>query len=337
MYHHRNSSALSAIVPHIDRASLINPAGINPDGSVNRGGVHGVKFELDDACNLDCAMCGREKFDTVRQMDVELMEKRCREMLNFGVHDFGVFFGNEPMIGIERTVSMIEWLKNELKVPRVFLTTNGTAATTKNVERCMRAGLDSLKFSVNATSARTYAELARCSENLFHLLLNNIKKAWETRRKVFEETGHACGIFASSINFQGDEAETMRSFLEEHVFPYVDEWYLLPVYQMGGGRVITQLDEIGSTGPVAGNISRIGAARSPLPCWPVFNATHVRWNGDVYACCFPAPAPGQVMGNLNEESFEKIINGPKYRALRLAHMGEDVRGTACEKCIAYLG
>jgi len=41
-------------------------------------------------------------------------------------------------------------VKQELKFPYVFLTTNGSLATHKWVEACFRAGLDSLKFSVNA-------------------------------------------------------------------------------------------------------------------------------------------------------------------------------------------
>ncbi len=41
------------------------------------------------------------------------------------------------------------------------------------------------------------------------------------------------------------------------------------------------------------------------------------------------------MGDLNELSFMKAWHSDKFRALRAANLKKDVRGTACEGCVAY--
>ena len=41
------------------------------------------------------------------------------------------------------------------------------------------------------------------------------------------------------------------------------------------------------------------------------------------------------MGDLAEQSFMDAENSPALVNLREAHLRRDVRGTPCEKCIAY--
>jgi hypothetical protein len=41
------------------------------------------------------------------------------------------------------------------------------------------------------------------------------------------------------------------------------------------------------------------------------------------------------MGNLNLQSFPEAWHSASFQRLRSANLAEDVRGTVCEKCIAY--
>jgi hypothetical protein len=41
------------------------------------------------------------------------------------------------------------------------------------------------------------------------------------------------------------------------------------------------------------------------------------------------------MGDLNVESFMQAWHSEPFRRLRRANLDTDVRGTVCEKCIAY--
>jgi hypothetical protein len=41
------------------------------------------------------------------------------------------------------------------------------------------------------------------------------------------------------------------------------------------------------------------------------------------------------MGDLNVQTFPEAWHSARFQRLRSANLAEDVRGTACEKCIAY--
>jgi hypothetical protein len=41
------------------------------------------------------------------------------------------------------------------------------------------------------------------------------------------------------------------------------------------------------------------------------------------------------MGELNLQPFSEAWHSASFQRLRSAHLAEDVRGTVCEKCIAY--
>ena len=86
--------------------------------------------------------------------------------------------------------------------------------------------------------------------------------------------------------------------------------------------------------PRAGNQGRIGALRKPLPCWSLFTEGHISYDGRLSACCFDHVGRFD-MGDLKKQRFEQAWHSATFRRLREANLAEDVRGTVCEKCIAY--
>ena len=124
----------------------------------------------------------------------------------------------------------------------------------------------------------------------------------------------------------------MAAIVDEHVLPYVDEHYWLPLYSFGGANV----DGVGK--PIAGNQGRIGALRDGLPCWSLWEG-HIRSSTDgrkayLSACCFGSDGKFDV-ADLTEVSFMDAWHSPKFQELRRAHLAKDVHGTVCEKCLAY--
>ena len=74
--------------------------------------------------------------------------------------------------------------------------------------------------------------------------------------------------------------------------------------------------------------------REPLPCWSAFTEGHVTADGMLSACCFDATAHW-TMGDLNRQSFMEAWHSESFVRLREAHLRKDVRGTVCERCVAY--
>jgi len=289
-----------------------------------------VKIEISPRCNYRCGFCAlrtrevQPKWD----MDFELFKRITREMREAGVEEIGVFYLGESFMNPRLLVDCIRHVKQTLGFPYVFLTSNASMAFPEAAEACMQAGLDSLKWSVNAADEEQFESIMGVSGRLFKRALENIQAAFEMRQKG----AHKTRLYASSIRYDGEQQQRMEELLRAHVLPYVDQHYWLPLYSMGA--FATQREEQLGYRPTAGNQGRIGALREPLPCWSAFTEGHVTAEGKLSACCFDATA-NWTMGDLNRISFTEAWNSEPFVRLRAAHLKRDVKGTVCENCIAY--
>lgn len=317
---------MTKITERIDSITRIPPTHLH----ANLPAPKSVKIEISPRCNYRCGFCAlrtrevQPKWD----MDFELFKRITHEMREAGVEEVGVFYLGESFMNPRLLVDCITYLKHDIGMPYVFLTSNGSMAFEEVVDACMHAGLDSLKWSVNACDEAQFERIMGVAGRLFHRALENVKVAWETRR----DRGYSTGLYASSIRYDGEQHEKMEALLAEHVRPYVDQHYWLPLYSMGAFAI--QREEQLGYRPSAGNQGRIGALREPLPCWSAFTEGHVTAEGKLSACCFDATA-NWTMGDLNRQSFMEAWNSSAFVALRAAHLRKDVKGTVCENCIAY--
>ena len=291
-----------------------------------------VKIELTGRCNYRCGFCAlrSRKQQPKGDMDLDLFKRVTTEMRQAGVEEIGVFYLGESFMAPALLLDAIKWCKQELSFPYVFLTTNGSMADGLTVARAMKAGLDSLKFSVNAADPEQFEQVMGVKGSLFETALQNLMAA----RIVRDENGYKCGLYASSIRYDGEQQARMERLICTRVRPYVDEHYWLPLYSMGS--LATQREEELGYRPTAGNQGRLGALRDPLPCWSAFTEGHVTADGMLSACCFDADSRW-TMANLNEVSFMDGWNSDAFQALRRAHLAKDVTGTVCEQCVAYAG
>ncbi|MBK9704770.1 MAG: SPASM domain-containing protein [Betaproteobacteria bacterium] len=282
-----------------------------------------VKWELNTACNYSCSFCVRNiRKNENKVVDRAFYSRVVRELKGAGVEELGLFYINEPF--------SVKWLPEAIAEAKavgfeyIFLTTNGSIANPDIVERCMAAGLDSLKFSINFYDDAQFKEVAQVKPKLYATAIANLKKAREIRALGQYKTK----IYASSIAFDGDQGEKMRAIVDD-IKPHVDEFYWLPLYGMGGAA-----KEAGWK-PQPGNPGRLAAMRDPLPCWSVFTEGHITADGKLSACCFGHGVDDDmVMGDLNTQSFMEAWNSRSYQDLRRAHLAKDVTGTPCETCAA---
>ncbi len=289
-----------------------------------------VKIEISPRCNYRCGFCALRTREVQPKWDMDfgLFQRVTREMRDAGVEEIGVFYLGESFMNPRLLVDCISWLKRDIGMPYVFLTSNASMSFPEAVEECMKAGLDSLKWSVNAADEEQFEKIMGVAPRLFRRALKNIKSAWNIRRSG----GYKTGLYASSIRYDGEQQQKMERLLAERVQPYVDQHYWLPLYSMGA--FATQREEQLGYRPTAGNQGRIGALREPLPCWSAFTEGHVTAEGKLSACCFDATA-NWTMGDLNRLSFMEAWNSEPFVKLRAAHLKKDVSGTVCEKCVAY--
>jgi hypothetical protein len=281
-----------------------------------------VKVELTGECDFQCFFCATGKhLREQSHMDMGRFRKIAKGIRDAGVQEIGLFYLGESFLhpGLPEAIAYCK----EIGFPYVFLTTNGNSATPERVRACISAGLDSLKFSYNWADAKQCQAVTRV--NAFERVTQHIQEAFYVRQDVEAATGHRCNLYASSIQYDGEQQDKMEAAVA-HILPYLDQHYWLPLYNQAGFRP--------SKNANAGNIGRIGALRDPLPCWAVLTEGHVSWEGKLSACCFDHDGRFE-MGDLNTQEFMDAWNSETFQELRAAHLAKDVTGTVCEGCVAY--
>jgi MoaA/NifB/PqqE/SkfB family radical SAM enzyme len=317
---------MQKITDRIDNTTRIPPASLKAAPPAPKS----VKIEISPRCNYRCGFCALRTREVQPKWDMDfgLFKRITREMREAGVEEIGVFYLGESFMNPRLLVDCIAYLKQEIAMPYVFLTSNASMAFPEAVDECMKSGLDSLKWSINAADEQQFEKIMGVAGKLFHTALDNVKSAWDVRKRG----GYKTGLYASSIKYDGEQQAKMERLLTVSVRPWVDQHYWLPLYSMGAFAI--QREEQLGYRPTAGNQGRLDALREPLPCWSAFTEGHVTAEGKLSACCFDATA-NWAMGDLNQVSFMEAWNSPAFTRLREAHLRKDVRGTVCEQCIAY--
>lgn len=285
-----------------------------------------VKIELTSQCNYRCGFCAhRLRLKNRGEMEWSLFTRLVGEMVDAGVEELGLFFIGESF--------MCDWLADAIGYAKArgiryaFLTTNGSLATPERLWACMDAGLDSLKFSMNNSDEEQFKKVAQVKPKLFRDAIENLKQA----RRIRDEHRYNCGLYASSIRYDGEQQERMQKLVAE-ILPYVDEHYWLPLYSMGS-LAEERERELGYR-PTAGNQGRLDNLREPLPCWSLFTEGHITYDGKLSACCFDA-GDRWIMADLTKVGFKEGWTSEPFTKLREAHLRKDVSGTICDACVAY--
>jgi len=298
--------------------------GITPEyASVTPPAPKSVKIELTGRCNFSCSFCAhQQRLRSVGEMDQTFYRRVVKEMRESGVEELGVFYLGESFL-CSWLPEAIRYAKEDVGFPYVFLTTNGSASTPEKIEACFKAGLDSLKFSLNYADEEQFKEIAQVKGSLFHKIADSVKAAHEIR----DRGGYKCGLFGSYINYDGQQGERIGEYVDA-LRPYLDEVYALPLYNQAA--LVNNED----WKFVQGNRGRQDALRDPLPCWSIMTEGHITFDGRLSACCFSHDNRFD-MGNLNEMSFMEAWHSEKFQDIRRANLNKDVTGTICEKCMDF--
>lgn len=316
-----------------------------------------VKIELVANCNYNCLFClhrAKKSRDLLHDMDWDLFVKIATEVKELGIQEVGPFLIGEPFMNPELLIKAVTFLKKDLEIPYVFLTSNASLAEPEYVEALMAVGLDSLKWSVNFADFAQFYSIAQRKALHFAYAERNVKRAFEIRR----DKKYSTKLYASSILLDAKQEERMKYHLDRAIKPYVDHHYWLPFYSFNG-----KIDSISYTSkdeskgdksfeftmgpsqvipkkpqrtdiytPTKGCTGHLEEPLSPVPCWTLFTAAHIMSTGVMTACGTDATG-SWGMGDLKTQSFMDVWHCENFRQLRQSHLDNRVRGTICEKCI----
>jgi MoaA/NifB/PqqE/SkfB family radical SAM enzyme len=274
-----------------------------------------IKIEVTSRCNLRCSYCATGAgLRPTGDMDPEFLYRILEEARLAGVREIGLFLLGESFLLKE----LPEYVRRAKAagIEYVFITTNGTLCTPQRLDAVIEAGLDSLKFSINAGTRERYAEMH--GVDCFDRVMKNLE--WLGTRRRSPGFRMKTSVSCIYVDSRRKELEQLR----EEALRHVDEFYFLPYYNQAG-------HVSGSEGTV-GNPGRLDNMVPPIPCWGLFNSAKISWNGWLTACYFDHDSRFEI-ADLGKTSLLEAWHHPKFAELRQQHLDGDVACSLCAECL----
>lgn len=269
--------------------------------------------ELTNACNHRCVFCANRKMTRpVGHIDDALMIRVLREAFDLGAREVGFYATGEPFVspGLARYVGEAK----RLGYTYVYVTTNGALATPPRAREVIDAGLDSIKFSINAGTRESYERIHGSDD--FQRVLQNLAFVSEYRKTL----DRPFKVYVSCVLTRYTDGEQMR--LRSLVEPLVDDVLFFNVINQGG--FMFEVNEYLSVqGPAL--------TRTP-PCPMLFNRIHITHEGYLNACCVDYQNY-LVVADLNVLSLGEAWHSESFVELRRRHLEGALEGSLCYNCL----
>lgn len=277
---------------------------------------HNMLMELANICNHKCVFCGYKEMKREKRMcDKALMFDIMQQAYKNGTREVGFYMIGEPFVCNDLSEYVAHAKKLGYKY--IYLTTNGALATLERCKELIAAGLNSIKFSVNAATRESY--LAVHGRDDFLAVKENILalKKYITDREI------ELRMFISFVRNELNKNDVEK--LYEEFETAVDKIYIYTCGNQGGrirGRLISQ-------GLIKEEDLRPG---SVSPCEMCFNRLHITCEGYLSACC--ADVDGYLSGvDLHKFSLLDAWNAEIMTGLRRKHLRSELDGLMCYNCI----
>ena len=226
-----------------------------------------------------------------------------------GIQEIALFTTGESLLYKNLTVLIIEAKRHGLYC---YLTSNGLLL---NREKCIglcKAGLDSIKISVDGSNREEYERIRLGGD--FLKLLKNISLLRDIRDKLGSEM--RISVSAVLLEENKKSIENFKSYFSE----LADEILISPLSNQGGK--IDRMD-------VQSNSTH---KQIPVPCNQLWDRIVVTYTGEISVCCIDFEAE-LVYGDLRSSSLEKIWNSESMQSFRRDHLTRNLDIHAlCRDC-----
>ena len=283
------------------------------DASTQPAFPRNMLVELTNACNHQCIFCTNRKMTRpTGQIDEGLLFRVLREAFDLGTREVGFYTTGEPFAspGLPRYVAEAKRLGYDY----VYITTNGALASPERTKAVMDAGLDSIKFSINAGERESYARIHGHDD--FERVLRNLTFVSEYRKTL----GRPFGIYVSCVLTRQTQGE--RETLSALAGPLADDVLFFNVGNQGG-----LMHEVNECLTVEG----ADLERKP-PCPMLFNRFHITHEGYLSACCVDYQNY-LVVADLNTTPLRDAWHSATFEGLRQKHLDAALEGTLCYNCL----
>ncbi len=271
-------------------------------------------MELSNVCNHACIFCAHQKMQRkVGRMSKEKAFDILQQAYDLGSREVGFYATGEPFL-IPDLADYIAKAK-EIGFTYVYLTSNGAMATPEKIRAVIDAGLDSLKFSINAPQRKLYEFIHGRDD--FDTVVEHLKYLYQYRK----ESGKNFKIYVTGIltrfteNLQGKYHELFDDLCDQVVFKYV--------YNQGG--YMPEIQEY-----LRCFCDHEVCRKCNLP----FDAVSITQEG--YLSIENADYENMlVVADLNKVSLKEGWYGDVMKDMRRRFLEDDLAGTICDGCVHH--
>lgn len=281
--------------------------------------------ELTNNCNLRCPECAAGSGLMTRPrgyMDITLFEKVLSELRPY-LFQVNLYFQGEPML--HNSFPAFIYACGKIKT---VMATNGHYLTEENSEKLVRSGLRKLIVAVDGTSQEIYSAY-RVNGDL-KIVTEGIRILSEIKKKL-----------RSALLI---EIQFLVNRMNEHQIPEVKKLAEgLKVSLRFKSMQIISMKDMFPWLPAEEKYRRYSSTnrgyviKSSLPdrCARLWFNPVITWDGKVLPCCFDKNSD-HIMGDITEESFRDIWEGPKYRLFRRELLSGRSTIDMCRNCTSGL-
>lgn len=271
-------------------------------------------LELSNACNHKCLFCAHQKMKRkVGKMKPEMVESALHQAYELGTREVGMYATGEPFIVPE--LAQYIRLAKEIGYTYVYLTSNGSLAKPELIRKVVDAGVDSVKFSINAPERTLYKFIHGRDD--FDRVFENLKYLNRYR----QESGRDFKIYITGILTRYTE-HTREDYFR--VFDgLADQIVFKNVYNQGG--YMPEIDyQLKCTFDI----------EEKRRCNLAFDALCVTCEG--YLSLENADFENMlIVADLNRVSLREGWYGPKMKEIRQKFMADQLEGTLCHGCVHH--
>ena len=235
----------------------------------------------------------------------ELFVNLLTQAYRLGAREVGLYGGSEPL-ACRDLECHIKRCKN-IGYDYVYITTNGSMADQYRLKKIVDAGLDSIKFSLNAGDRQTYKEIHGCDH--FDKVCDNIEYLCRYRRDFKKKFYLAISFVGTAMNIPSFED------LKKRFSPIVDEIFYVKAYNCSG-----QMPELPRM---------VFDGYCTIP----FKRAVISREGYIRVCCNDYQN-FLALENLNQVSLEKAWFGKRFIQFRKNFLKGKLSGTLCNNCIS---
>lgn len=281
-----------------------------------------VEVGLTDLCNHKCVFCGLDWARGKDILETKVLLKNLRDMGEFGVKAICFSGAGEPLL--HKDFNLFVQKTKEFGMD-VSFSTNTVLFDEKKAEETLPY-TSWIRFSIDAATSETHSIIHRTSEKDFSIILNNLDKAVEIKRRNNYET--TLGVQFLLLEENKKEVIKLAEILKKigvdnlQVKPYSQNPNSFNRMSIDYHKFLELEDRLQSLSDDkfkiyfrVNRIESVSIKQDYNKCYGLPFFTIINEKGNVMPCHLYYNHPEFVYGNIYQHKFSKILNSKKRKEI----------------------